>query len=74
MHIADAYTETKGFQSDTLILTNKKNLVKVLANHHLEEKTFRKTYEFYVQNPEDFDLVYLEVIDKLSQMQADANR
>ncbi len=74
IHIADAYTENKGFQADTLVLTNKKNFEKVLSNHKIKKEIFDKTYQFYTQNPEDFDLVYLEVIDKLSQMQADANR
>lgn len=74
MHIADAYTESKGFQGDTLVLTNKKNFTKILSNYKIKEADFTKTYNFYIQNPEDFDLVYLEVVNRLSQMQADANR
>ncbi|MEI6311619.1 MAG: DUF4296 domain-containing protein [Bacteroidota bacterium] len=74
IHISDAYTEYKGYQADTLVMTNQMNFKTVLQAHKVNQEVFMKTYNFYMQNPEDMDLVYLEVIDKLSQMQADANK
>jgi hypothetical protein len=53
---------------------NKANLDQILLNYHANRKAFDDTYRFYIQNPDDFDLIYLDVINKLSQMQADANK
>lgn len=74
IHISDAYTEYKGFQADSLIGTQKKNFKQILINYNTDSATFTKTYNFYLNNPDDFDLVYLEVVDRLSQMQADAGK
>ena len=74
IHLTDAWLERKGIQGDSLVIYNKANFEQILANYHANRKAFNATYAFYIQNPDDFDLIYLDVIDKLSQMQADANK
>jgi hypothetical protein len=74
MHVTDAMLEHKGMQGDSLVMFNKANLDQILVNYHANRKAFDDTYRFYIQNPDDFDLIYLDVINKLSQMQADANK
>lgn len=74
VHLSDAWMEKKGILSDSLALLSKANFSQILMNYHTDRKTFDATYSFYIQNPDDFDLVYLEVINRLSQMQADATK
>ena len=74
VHLTDAWMEKKGIPADSLALLSKANFKQILTNYHTDRKTFDATYTFYIQNPDDFDLVYLDVINRLSQMQADATK
>jgi len=74
VHLTDAWMEKKEILSDSLAPLCKANFNQILLNYHTDRKTFDATYRFYIQNPDDFDLVYLDVINRLSQMQADATK
>ena len=74
VHLTDALLEQNGLQGDSLVIFNKANFDQILKNYKASRKTFNATYAFYIQNPDDFDLIYLDIVNKLSQMQADANK
>lgn len=46
----------------------------IFKKHTISKERFDITYEYYTQNPKLFDELYVEVINKLSEIQARSNQ
>ena len=45
-----------------------KDIIKV---HQIDQEKFTMAFEYHTQRPNDFDLMYQELIDRMSKMQAE---
>lgn len=69
IHIAEVLVEHKNYvDSDSLYLRTKANTHQILRNYHVSEADYEQTYSYYLQNPDDFNVVYDEVIAKLTKI------
>ncbi|MGB1205393.1 MAG: DUF4296 domain-containing protein [Chitinophagales bacterium] len=43
----------------------------IFEAHQIDQEKFTMAFEYYTQRPNDFDLMYEELIDRMSKMQAE---
>jgi hypothetical protein len=73
VHITDAMIDKRNTTRDSIFLYHSADFNQILKNHHAKKKDFLVTYKYYVHHPAAFDLVYLDIVEELSRMQAEAH-
>jgi hypothetical protein len=73
VHITDAMIDKHNTTRDSIFLFHNADFNQILKNHHANKKDFLVTYKYYVHDPAAFDLIYLDIVEELSKMQAEAH-
>ncbi|MBD1396314.1 DUF4296 domain-containing protein [Pontibacter sp. JH31] len=70
IHILEAQIETRIVYPDTALMVFNKEQLRLLEKHGVEEKDFRATYKFYLENIQQMDKLYDIILDTLSVREA----
>jgi len=78
VHIFETMVENSKMSKDSLSLYAKRNYLYLFKKHDITEQEFNQTFNFYENNPEKMDDLYLKIVDELSKkeaaMKADKNK
>lgn len=69
-HLIQSFHELKGLPQDTLNLYNNKHFNIILKEKGVSREDFQSTFDYYMQNPEDFMKVYEQVVVELDSVAA----
>lgn len=70
IHLLEARSDRLLIPRDSILSQYKIAYNDILARHHVTEANFRKTMDFYLKNPDKMDLMYQDVVDELSRVEA----
>jgi len=70
IHIQEARADALHIPRDSLIPEMKITYLEILNKHNVKEADFKKTMDYYLQNPQQLDLMYQDVVDELSRREA----
>lgn len=74
IHISDVLIDQRNMPRDSIFMYHNADLRQILKNYDVSLEDFKNTYNYYAHDPKELDLVYLDVIEQLSEMQARANK
>jgi len=69
MHLGDAILLQPKVQSLPYVINKQEFYFFILKKHSLTKETFEKNMNYYVDHPEEYDLIYEKVIEELSTIQ-----
>ncbi len=70
MHLAEARLEYFEPMTDSFFYAAGKSYEKVFKKHGVTSVQFQETFNFYQQNPKEFEKLYESVVEKLSEEDA----
>lgn len=72
IHLAEALANNTKLKREGVELKEIGEYYKdIFKVHQIDQEKFTMAFEYYTQRPNDFDLMYEELIDKMSKMQAE---
>jgi len=72
IHLAEALANNTKLKRDGVELKEIGEYYKdIFEVHHIDQEKFTMAFEYYTQRPNELDLMYEELIDKMSKMQAE---
>ena len=71
VHILEAQLEKKVMPIDSLAVLIKSNYNHLFERHQISEDQFMKTFNYYESHPDEMDVLYQEVINELTKMEAE---
>ena len=70
IHLAEAIHNTRGYSDSLLNNTSSEDFYySVLAKYNMADSIFEKSFVYYASNPKNFEKMYREVMNKLSEME-----
>lgn len=69
MHLGDAILMEPSFQAKQMVINKPEYYSAILQKHSLTKENFQKSLDYYSQDPEGFEKIYDNVIEKLTQLQ-----
>ena len=69
-HLLEADLEFAGIPSDSAKTIFAREEKQILEKAGVSEERFRKSYDFYLRNPQYMDIIYAAVVDSLSLREA----
>lgn len=45
----------------------------IFKTHHIDSATFRKSFDYYLEHPKQFNKIYEKVLNELSRMESEPN-
>ena len=73
IHIAEAIHNTRAYSDSVLNNTSSEDFYySVLAKYNVADSVFEKSFVFYASKPRDFEKMYRQVMNKLSEMEQES--
>lgn len=74
IHIAEAIHNTRGYSDSLMNNTSSEDFYySVLAKYNVADSVFEKSFVFYASNPKNFEKMYRQVMNKLSEMEQESS-
>lgn len=67
IHLNEAICEINNTNNK---LNSENNIITIFNNHQITETDFKKTLEFYSENPQELEDIYTDLIYEIKQMQS----